>query len=67
MTYVFLNGVLIKDSSVFPIGKLDVPIGAYLLSEGQWYLKMKVSLVPLNLCDVPKALKTYCLIGGIKT
>jgi len=66
MNYVFHNNqVVLQFELMDQRSTWLVPRGSYVLLDHAWYYKMKVSLVPINLCDIPKEIKTLCLLLGI--
>lgn len=64
--YVFHNNVLLKEYPDTVIPKFACPEGAYLFTGKHWYRKFRVYLVPINLGDIPKEVKTLCLLMGIQ-
>lgn len=61
-TYVFKDTVLIGEYAGKP-PKFSMPVGSYVCSDTKnWYIKMRASLVPINYCDIPKEIKTLCLL-----
>lgn len=45
----------------------ELPEGSYLYTPDKtWYLRQWGSLTPINLCDLSKEVRMYCLIMGIQ-
>ena len=57
----FHEGQLIRESDTYVPSK-GLPEGSYIRSNNCWYVLLRGQLTSINLCDVPKTLRTFLLL-----